>query len=119
MAFYEDENLPTWLHTSLTMLIASLFALFLIWPGIQAIITQDLPPFYGPELGQLWFGNQTLKGYAAIWGGCLLILNGVSFLLVGLAFTKWAEKNRTKILILSVILVILSQLFFKWAIRKS
>ncbi len=88
-----DEDLPTWAHTSLVMLIVSPFALLLIVPGLKAVITTVLPPMMGPDFGFWLFGQDTLHGHHAVLAGLSLITGGVAFLGIGASFCRWAQHN--------------------------
>lgn len=90
-----DEDLPTWVHTSLVMLIVSPFAFFLIVPGVRAVVTATLPPIMGPDFGYWLFGKNTLHGGHAVLAGISLITGGVAFLGVGASFCRWAQKIST------------------------
>ena len=87
----QDDELPTWAHTLLTLTITSAFAAPLLWSGLHAIATESLEPMMGPEFGTWWFGDKALTGRAAVIGGCALLDAGLTFLSVGVAFCRWAE----------------------------
>lgn len=65
----QDNELPTWVHTALTLAIASAFAVPLFWSGLSAIATGRLEPMMGPQFGEWWFGDKALTGRAAVIGG--------------------------------------------------
>lgn len=87
----QDDELPTWAHTVLTLAIASAFAVPLFWYGIRAVATGYLEPIMGPELGHWWFGSKALTGRAAVIAGWALLAAGSTFLSLGAAFCRWAE----------------------------
>ena len=88
-----DDDLPTWAHTSLLMVVVSPFALLLIWPGVMAVATGVLLPMMGPEFGQWMFGNRELRGHHAVLAGWVLISLGVTFLALGVSFSRWAQEH--------------------------
>ena len=87
----QDNELPTWAHTTLTLAIASAFAVPLFWFGLSAIATGRLEPMMGPQFGEWWFGDKALTGRAAVIGGFALLDAGLTFLSIGVAFCRWAE----------------------------
>ena len=92
--FPSDEELPTWLHTLLLILIVSPFSAYLFWFGMSAIITGHLDPLSGPEFGQFFFGPSSLQGNAARVAGFSLIAFGCSFLAIAFRFSRLAGENR-------------------------
>lgn len=88
-----DEELPTWLHTTLTMLIVSPFALMLAVPGAGAIHDAVLEPMMGTDFGVWMVGNQTLHGPLALQAGWSLVALGLSFIGMGAWFCRWSENN--------------------------
>jgi hypothetical protein len=113
-----DDELPTWLHTTLTLLIVSPFALLLIVPGVRAIRDGLLPPMTGPEFGQFFFGNHTLHDHAARLAGWSLVLIGFSFFGVGVGFSRWAKGN-SAIRICLATLWVASTVLYVYAVRKT
>lgn len=110
----QDEELPTWAHTALTLAIASVFAVPLFWYGLGAIATGYLEPMMGPEFGQWWFGNKALMGRAAIIAGWALLDAGLVFLSLGVSFCRWAE-GRTIVRLLPWGLLALHVMLYFWA----
>ncbi|QQR67837.1 MAG: hypothetical protein IPI25_06510 [Candidatus Brocadia sp.] len=88
-----DEELPTWLHTTLTLLIVSVFTCLLIVPGIRAIRDGVLMPIMGPKFGFFLFGDHPLHGKLARLAGWSLVFLGLSFFGIGLNFCRWARGN--------------------------
>jgi hypothetical protein len=84
----QDEQLPTWAHTIVVFLIASVFGIPPIWWGISAIATRHLPEMREWD-GQLFF--QALNEREAVIAGWSLICLGLTFLTLGMGFTRWAE----------------------------
>ena len=72
----QDDDLPTWAHTTCVLSIVSLFALPLIWSGLKAIALQSLPPMMGPEFDVWMFGPRELQGGAAVLAGLSLMVFG-------------------------------------------
>ena len=113
-----DDELPTWLHTTLTLLLASPFALLLILPGVAAIRESILEPFMGPEFGQFFFGNQTLHDHAARLAGWSLVMIGLSFFGIGIGFTRWAQGN-SLIRIALVTLWLASTILYIYSVKTT
>lgn len=88
-----DDDLPTWLHTALCMIIVAPFAIYLIWIGLDAVLTGHMEPISGPEIGQFFFGHLPLNGMQAKLAGCSLVLLGHAFFLLGLSFTRFVEDS--------------------------
>jgi len=89
----QDEDLPTWAHTALLVLIAAPFAGLLIWPGVTAVASGVLPPISGPEFGQWMFGNRELRGHHAVLAGSALCGLGLAILLLAAAYSRWAQHH--------------------------
>lgn len=89
--FPADEELPTWLHTALLLLVVLPFALPLAWLGIEAVATGHLEPVSGPEFGQYFFGRVTLHGLPARLGGVSLIVLAAAFLAIAFRFSRFAD----------------------------
>lgn len=89
----QDDDLPTWAHTALLMMVVSPFAILLIWPGSRAVATGVLLPMMGPEFGQWMFGNKELRGDHAVLAGWVLISLGVTFLALGASYSRWAQER--------------------------
>ena len=113
-----DEDLPTWLHTALTLLIASSLALLLIVPGVGAIRDSVLEPITGPELGQLFFGAHTLHDHAARLAGWSLVMLGLSFFGIGVGFCRSAHGN-SAIRIGLVTLWVASAILYIYAVKAT
>lgn len=111
--FPSDEELPTWLHTTLLILVISPFAGFLYWFGIGAILTGQLEPLSGPDFGQYFFGPTHLHGKAARVAGISLITLGCSFLAIAYRFSRMANESRFSSF-LPWILLALSQILSLW-----
>ena len=111
----QDNELPTWAHTALTLAIASAFAVPLLWSGFHAIATGYLEPMMGPDFGTWWFSDKTLIGRAAVIGGCALFDAGLMFLSIGVAFSRWAE-GRTALRLLPWFLFAISVALHFWTI---
>lgn len=91
--FPSDEQLPTWLHTVLLVLVVSPFAGFLLWFGLGAVISGHLEPLSGPEPGQFFFGALALQGPAARIAGLSLITLGGAFLAIAFRFSRWSNDS--------------------------
>jgi hypothetical protein len=115
--FPSDDELPTWLHTTLCIAIVSPFAVFLLWFGIAAIVTGHLEPLSGPEPGQYFFGESAIDGAAARWAGVALTLLGTTFLSLGVSFTRYAAGRR----MLRIIpwLLLIASLAISFLVRSS
>lgn len=92
--FPSDDELPTWLHTTLCIAVVAPFAGFLLWFGLGAIVTGQLAPLPGPDFGQYFFGETAISGRAARVAGVSLSLLGLAFLGLGLSFTRAADEIR-------------------------
>lgn len=88
-----DDKLPTWLHTTLALLVVSPFALLLLVAGVGAIKDSVLAPMMGPDVGVWLFGNQTLHDQSARLAGWSLMGAGLSFFCIGVSFCRWAQGN--------------------------
>lgn len=104
--FPSDEELPTWLHTLLLVLIVSPFAVFLFWFGISAMVTAQLDPLSGPEFGQFFFGPSPLQGKAARVAGFSLVAFGGSFVGIAFKFSRLADESRISRLLPWILLAI-------------
>lgn len=91
--FPADDELPTWLHTLLLILVVSPFAGFLLWFGIGAIASAHLDPLSGPEFGQYFFGDSPLQGKAARVAGLSLVAFGASFLAIAFRFSRMSGES--------------------------
>ena len=91
----KDEELPSWAHTVLLVLVVAPFAATLLWPGLKAITSGVLPPMSGPELGQWIFGNRELRGTHAVLAGFALCGLGAAMLAVAAGYSRWAERSRS------------------------
>lgn len=89
-----DEQLPDWLHTTLLLGLVSVFGLPLIWAGGRALFTGVLLPISGPDFGTWLIGPSTLHGLAAKVGGLALVVLGSVFMMLGLAWSRWAAERR-------------------------
>ena len=112
----QDDDLPTWAHTALLMIVVSPFALLLIWFGSRAVTTGILFPMTGPEIGQWMFGNQKLLGDHAVLAGWVLISLGCTFFVLGASFTRWAQE-RLLIRALPWILLTLDMFFYVYVLH--
>jgi hypothetical protein len=111
--FPSDDELPTWLHTMLLILIVSPFSAYLFWFGVSAITTGHLDPLSGPEFGQFFFGPSPLQGKAARVAGFSLIAFGGSFLAIAFKFSRLAQENKLSRL-LPWILLAISEILSLW-----
>jgi hypothetical protein len=93
--FPSDEALPTWLHTTLLILVVSPFSVPLLWSGAQAIATRHMELMSGPEFGQYFFGPLPLQGRAAVLAGFSLVIFGCTFAAMALQFSRLAPGNVT------------------------
>jgi hypothetical protein len=91
--FPSDETLPTWLHTTLLILVVSPFSVPLFWSGVHAIATRHLEPLSGPEFGQYFFGSSPLQGRAAVLAGFSLVIFGCTFAALALQFSRLSPGN--------------------------
>lgn len=91
--FPSDDSLPTWLHTLLLILIVSPFSAPLFWLGFDAITNAYLYPLSGPDFGQFFFGNLTLKGKSAKIAGVSLITLGCTYVALAIQFSRLAYGN--------------------------
>lgn len=91
--FPSDETLPTWLHTTLLLLIVSPFSLIPLWWGIGALVSGHLEPISGPEPGQYFFGGRVLDGAAARLAGVACVLLGAAFAALAGSFSRFAKDH--------------------------
>jgi hypothetical protein len=85
-----DERLPTWLHTIVVIVIASVFGIPpLVW-GIEAMAAAQLPEMRGWD--NVIFLSKLDGNRAFVAGGSLICL-GLTFLTLGLGFTRWAQRR--------------------------
>ena len=110
--FPSDETLPTWLHTTLLVLVVSPFSVPLLWFGLHAITTRHLEPLSGPELGQYFFGPSPLQGRAAVLAGFSLVIFACTFAALALQFSRLAPGNNTLRFLPWVLLVVSIAIFF-------
>jgi hypothetical protein len=110
----QDEQLPTWAHTTIVFLIVSVFVIPPGWVGASAIVTGHLPPIVEWD-GTSWFGNRALDGAPAVIAGCTFISIALSFLTLGVAQLRWAE-GRSLIGALPWCFVALTAVFAFWTI---
>jgi hypothetical protein len=89
----QDEQLPTWAHTTIVFLIVSVFVIPPGWVGVSAIVTGHLPPIVEWD-GTSWFGTRALHGVPAVIGGCTFVSIALSFFTLGVAQLRWAEGRR-------------------------
>ena len=112
----QDDELPTWAHTALLMIVVSPFAVLLIWPGSRAVATGVLLPMMGPEFGQWMFGHQELRGHHAVLAGWVLISLGVTFFALGASFSRWAQE-RLLMRTLPWVLLIFDLVFYSYVLQ--
>lgn len=112
----QDDDLPTWAHTALLMIVVSPFALLLIWPGSRAVATGVLLPMMGPEFGQWMFWHQELRGHHAVLAGWVLISLGVTFFALGASFSRWAQE-RLLMRTLPWVLLIFDLVFYSYMLQ--
>lgn len=113
-----DDELPTWLHTTIALLVVSPFALLFIVPGIGAIRNSVLEPLMGPDFGFFLFGDQTLHDQAARVAGWSLLAGGLSFFGIGIGFCRWAQDNAV-IRISLLTLWVVSTALYVYAVRTA
>ncbi len=109
--FPSDDELPTWLHTLLLLLLVSPFALILLWWGVGAIASGQLEPKAGPELGYYFFGTSVLYGATARLAGFAFLVLSAGFWSIALSFSRMAADSRVlKILpwVLLTVFIVLS-----------
>ena len=90
---FSDNSLPTWLHTLLCLALGMPFALPLLFHGSKAVATRHFEPLSGPEFGQYFFGPNAISGTPAQIAGAALVLYGLAFLSLSIAFTRHAEER--------------------------
>lgn len=91
--FPSDDSLPTWLHTTLLVLVVSPFSLMTLWWGVGVLVSGYLEPLAGPEFGQFFFGPVALHGAAArLAGFALLVLSG-AFAAIAVRFSRFASDS--------------------------
>ena len=112
----QDNDLPTWAHTALLMIVVSPFAVLLIWPGSRAVATGVLLPMMGPEFGQWMFGHQELRGHHAVLAGWVLTSLGVTFFALGASFSRWAQE-RLLMRTLPWVLLIFDLVFYSYVLQ--
>ena len=88
-----DDELPTWLHTALLILVVSPFAVPLVWLGLGAIASGHLEPLSGPDMGQTFFGPLPLDGKPARVAGLSLLLFGAYFATLAWRFSRFADAS--------------------------
>lgn len=113
--FPSDESLPTWLHTTLLILIGAPVAAYLGWHGTVALFTGRLEPISGPEFGQYFFGNVVLYGRPAKLAGASLILDAMAFMALLLRFSRFDVARATTGV--AIVLFALS-MAFSFAVNK-
>lgn len=91
--FPSDEKLPTWLHTTLLLLIVSPFSLFPLWWGMSALVSGHLEPISGPEPGQYFFGPTALNGTAARLAGVAFLVLSAAFIAIAISFSRFSKEN--------------------------
>jgi hypothetical protein len=91
--FPSDDKLPTWLHTTLLLLIVSPFSLFPLCWGMSALLSGHLEPISGPEPGQYFFGPTALNGTAARLAGVAFIVLGAAFASIAVSFSRFTKDN--------------------------
>jgi hypothetical protein len=112
----KDEELATWAHTMVLILVVAPFAGFLLWPGLRAITTGVLPPMSGPEFGQWVFGNRELLGGDAVLAGSALCGLGFATLAVAAGYSRWAVRVRL-LRALGWVLMACALAFYAYAMR--
>ena len=113
----QDDDLPTWAHTTCVLSIVSLFALPLIWSGLKAITLQSLPPMMGPEFGVWMFGSRELQGRVAVLAGLSLMVFGATFFALGVTYTRWAQ-DRVMLRRLPWLLLVLGVVLYFWVLSR-
>jgi hypothetical protein len=113
-----DEDLPTWLHTTLLLVVVSPFSLTLLYWGLKTLACGHFDPVSGPEVGQWWFGRDPLDGRPATLAGAGLILNGLAFLAIALPFMRWNDDHpvlRAAMRVLPWVLLAVAVVYSFWA----
>ncbi|MCQ9375691.1 MULTISPECIES: hypothetical protein [unclassified Methyloversatilis] len=113
--FPSDEELPTWLHTLLLILVVLPFAGFLFWFGVSAIASAQLDPLSGPEFGQFFFGSSPLQGKAARVAGFSLLAFGSSFIAIAFRFSRLAGESHFSRRLPWILLVI--SVMLSWCVK--
>ncbi len=93
--FPSDDSLPTWLHTTLLVLVVSPFCLIPLWWGIGAMVLGHLDPLPGPDFGGFFFGQAPLYGGIARFAGFALVILGVAFAALAARYSRFADENKT------------------------
>ena len=88
--FPKDEDLPTWLHTVLLVIVVSPFAGFLLFHGLGAILTSRLSPIMGPDFG-VYLISAPLAGSSAVVAGLGLLSLATSFLGLAYSFSRFSS----------------------------
>lgn len=86
--FPSDDDLPTWLHALILLVLVAPCAGFLVRFGMSARFTARLEPLSGPEAGQFLFGPEPLQGSAARMAGRSLLVPGAGFLAIAWRFSR-------------------------------
>jgi len=86
----KDEDLPTWVHTALLLVVVSPSAGFFLFYGLSAVITRHLPQLMGPDFGTYLFPGP-LSGQSAVVAGVGLIFISASFAAIGYLFSRFSN----------------------------
>ena len=77
-----DEQLPTWAHSAIVVVIACVFGLPPAWWGIRALVIGRVPQMEKWD-GTDWFGPHPLTGVSAYLAGGALLCLGLALLTLG------------------------------------
>jgi hypothetical protein len=106
-----DDELPTWAHTLILVLITSVFAVPPLAWGISAIATGTVPEMRGWD-GVLFMPRLADEG--ARVAGIAFICMGLTFLALGLRYVRWAQGWVTLRMLPWCFLLVFAILYF-WA----
>jgi len=90
--FPSDDALPTWLHTTLLLVVVSPFCISLLLPGLHALKAHELAPI--SIEGQYMFGGVMLHGGQATLAGWALVMLAGVFPALGLCFARLERVQR-------------------------
>lgn len=90
--FPKDEELPTWLHTALLVIVIAPFSGFLLIHGVHGIFSSHLPEIMGPDFGT-YLIRAPLYGSRAVIAGIGLFFLSSSFIGVAYAFSRFSSDH--------------------------
>jgi hypothetical protein len=96
MSFFPtDDELPTWLHTTLLLGVISVFALPIGWEGIDAIARRRYDSTDGPEFGIHWFDPPPFEGGLAVTAGFAQLTLMLTIYVFAMVYaSRWHERLR-------------------------